>query len=66
MKNNTDIRALLRQKRVKQWQVAMELGISEITLSHWLRFPLSVEKRDMILNAAQRITEKEEEHGKTS
>lgn len=66
MKNNTDIRALLRQKRVKQWQVAMELGISEITLSRWLRFPLSVEKRDMILNAAQRITEKEEEHGKTS
>ena len=63
MKNNTDIRTLLRQNRVRQWQVAMELGISEVTLSRWLRFPLSVEKRNAILKAVQRITEKEEKHG---
>ena len=63
MKNNTDIRTLLRQNRVRQWQVAMELGISEVTLSRWLRFPLSVEKRNAILKAVHRITEKEEKHG---
>jgi hypothetical protein len=37
----------------------MELGISEVTLSRWLRFPLPAEKRTAIVDAVHRINAKE-------
>lgn len=45
-KNNNIIREAMKAKGYTQWQTADLLGISEITLSRWLRHELS-EQRQM-------------------
>lgn len=57
MKENSDIRKLAMRHGVKQWQIAAECDISEQTLVRWLRFPLSSERRSMIIAAIERLAQ---------
>ena len=55
MRKNDDIRKILKEKRVTQWETAAELGVSDMTLQRWLRFELPEEKKEMILKAIDKI-----------
>lgn len=56
---NQDIRETIRIHGLTFWLVASELGISEITLSRWLREePLSENKRKVIESAVRNLCEK--------
>ena len=50
-----EVRELLRQKRIYQWEVAAMLGVAEYTLCRWLRGPLDREKEQAILGAIDRL-----------
>ncbi len=56
--NNTDIRKYAKSHGVRLWQIADELGISEITMSRKLRYELSEDEKQKILEI---INEFEEE-----
>lgn len=49
IKNNAAIREALAQKNMTQWQLAILLGISEPTLTRWLRQELPEERKNKIL-----------------
>ena len=44
-KANQDIRDYAAQKDVYFWEIAMELGISEPTMTRWMRVELPADKR---------------------
>ena len=50
-----DARAYARQRNVKLWEVAAELGISEPTLTRWLRKPLSDEREARFVAAVNTV-----------
>lgn len=56
MENKT-VRTAARVAGVPLWRVADEVGISEPTISRWLRRPLSQEREDMLLAAINRLSE---------
>ena len=51
------IRLKARNKRIPLWEIAERIGISEATISRWLRVQLSEEKESRILKAMEEITE---------
>lgn len=57
---NKDIRTAMNHSKVKQWEVADQLGISEFTYSRWLRKELPDEKKKMILQAISDAKTKQE------
>lgn len=48
---NLEVRSIMKEKKIFQWQVAVEMGISDVTLVRWLRLPLSDEKKAMVMKA---------------
>lgn len=57
-----EIRDLIYRSRFKQWQIAEQMGISEITLSRWLRKPLTEEQEARIKKAVEELREKGNDH----
>lgn len=51
MKANQDLRELIYTERLKNWQVADKIGISDSRFSVWLRTPLNEERKKRILAA---------------
>lgn len=58
---NKDIKEKIKAAGLHQYQVADLCGVSETTLVRWLRYELSPEKKEMILEA---IEKGGENHGK--
>ena len=52
---NLEIRNLLRKKRIRHYEVASVLGISEGTFCKWLRSELPPDKREEVLKAVKKI-----------
>jgi len=52
---NIEIRERIRENRLRHYEVATALGISEYTLSIWLRRELSDEKKQEILAVVDRL-----------
>ncbi len=52
--NRTDFKELLLSKRIHQYEVARQIGISEFTLSRWLRSP-SMEQEKKISEAIESL-----------
>lgn len=52
---NAEIKALMREKGVRQWQVAEALGMSEATITRTLRRDLSPEMKDRMIQAINKI-----------
>lgn len=52
---NQEIRDLLKEANVKQWQIADELGISEGNFSRKMRYEVSEEEKKTILEAIDRV-----------
>lgn len=56
-KANTDIRKAARVADVPQWKICQHLGISEPTLTRWLRSELPEDKRQRILTAISELSQ---------
>lgn len=54
---NEAIRKAARIAGVPLWKIAYEVGISEPTITRWLRRPLSPEREAMLLAAISRLSE---------
>lgn len=50
MNDGKEIRTLLKKYKMKQWELATELDITEGTLIRWLRTKLPTERKEQILN----------------
>lgn len=57
MKANLDIRYMIMQHNLKNWEVAQMVGISDGRLSVWLRTPLSNERRKRVEKAIDELTQ---------
>lgn len=55
MKANQKIRDTAKKNGVKLWQIAAYLGISEPTMTRWMRSPLSPERETQIMAAIGEI-----------
>ncbi len=58
MNKNQDIRQEIAKRRLRQYEVAQVLQISEFTLSRWLHSELEPERREKILKAINEAAEK--------
>lgn len=52
---NKEIRTLMAQKKIAQYEVANELGIAPGTFAHWLQSEITGEKKERILKAIESI-----------
>ena len=52
---NTDIRRTARAAGIPLWRVAAAIGVSEPTLTRWLRFPLPADKEHRVVEAISRL-----------
>lgn len=50
-RENVEIRRAAKAAEVPLWKIASFLQISEPTLTRWMRFPLSEEKQERIMEA---------------
>ncbi|MCQ2408221.1 MAG: hypothetical protein MJ065_06800 [Oscillospiraceae bacterium] len=56
-KANQDIRDYAAQKGGYFWEIAMQLGISEPTITRWMRVELPEDKRREIRQIIDKITD---------
>lgn len=52
---NLDIRQLIQKNRLKQWEVANKLNISEYTFCKKLRRELAKEQKEEIIRAIEQL-----------
>ena len=52
---NIQIRMAAREAHIALWKIAQMVGISEPTLTRWLRVELSQEKKVRILQAIEQL-----------
>ncbi|HGF7684112.1 MULTISPECIES: hypothetical protein [Enterococcus] len=55
MKANSEIRQIITNCRIKNWEVANKIGIADTTLSVWLRTPLSEDRKKRVLLAIEEL-----------
>lgn len=53
--NNLELRMMIKQNRLRHYEVAEEIGISEFTFCKWLREELPEEKKKIVIAAIDRI-----------
>ena len=59
---NEEIRDLLKETGVKQWELAHEIGINESTLCRNLRFELSGKQKVVVISIIKALAEKKKEN----
>lgn len=57
---NAEIKKIIRDRRLFNYEVAAQLGISEFTFSRWFRKELENDKCERVLKAIDELTGKEE------
>lgn len=55
--SNVDIRNKIRERRLRHYEVAEKIGISETTLCVWLRHELTDERKKRVLEAIEQLNE---------
>lgn len=53
LKTNEKIRTALKERKMHQWELAERLGVSEPTLTRWMRHELSEEEQDRIVSVIE-------------
>lgn len=61
MKANQEIRDLIYQSCLKNWEVADAVGISDGRFSVWLRTPLNDVRKERVVKAISDLTKKRQE-----
>lgn len=57
MKANFELRNAISRYRLRYWEVAEKVGISDSRLSVWLRTPLNEEQKARVLKAIDELTQ---------
>lgn len=57
---NSALRRLARANSVPLWKIAAQIGISEPTITRWMRFPLPEDKRARIEQAISALSQEVE------
>lgn len=52
---NIQLRSVLKMKGIPFWKIAKIIGISEPTMTRWMREPLSKEHYEKIMDAINQI-----------
>ena len=52
---NLSVRQRAKKARIPLWRVAAAIGVSEPTLTRWLRFPLPADKEHRVVEAISRL-----------
>lgn len=52
---NHEIRERAKEQGVKFWEIGMAMGISEATVTRWLRVELDNEKKAAMMEAIEKI-----------
>lgn len=52
---NADVRKRIDDAGLTQWQVAQEVGVNHVTMSVWLRTPLTSEQADRVNKAIDNL-----------
>lgn len=60
MQQNQEVRKQIGLSRLKMWEVAQKIGISDSTFSKWLRIPLNDERRKRVEKAIDELTKVKE------
>lgn len=55
MKANQKLRNKIAQYRLRYWEVAVQVGISDTTFSKWLRTPLNDERKARVEKAIKKL-----------
>lgn len=55
MKANEDIRKLIVSHRLRNWEVAKQIGISDGRFSVWLRSEMTKERKERVLTAIRQL-----------
>ena len=53
--NNDEVRQAIRKHRIRNYEIAAILNVSEFTFCRWFRKPLTDEQQGKILSAIDRI-----------
>ncbi len=54
---NENVRIMARKKKIALWEIAEKIGISEATITRWMRVQLPKEKENCIMQAIAVIAE---------
>jgi predicted XRE-type DNA-binding protein len=54
LKENQNIRNMIKANGVYQWQVSEALDVSEVTLVRWMRMPLDDQKKEMVISGIEK------------
>ena len=57
--NNKEIREKIAKKRLKHYEVAQAIGITQYTFSHWLQTEMSQEQKQIVLKAIKDLEEQD-------
>ena len=52
---NSDVKKTIKASRIKQYEIAAQMGISEYTLCKWFHKKLDAEQQERILAAIKEI-----------
>ena len=55
MKANQEIRNLIATNRLRNWEVADKVGISDSRFSVWLRVEMTDERKERVLKAIKQL-----------
>lgn len=55
---NLSVRQRAKKAGLLLWRVAAAIGVSEPTLTRWLRFPLPADKEKRVIEAISRLEKK--------
>lgn len=55
--NNQEVRHEIKVKRLRYWEVANKIGISDGRLSVWLRTPLNSDRKKRVEQAIKELSE---------
>ena len=58
---NSEIKQAIRKHRLYQYEVATEAGISEYTLCVWLRHEMEPERKERVMEAIKRLSDRRAE-----
>lgn len=58
-KANQNVRNTAKANHIPLWRIAIQIGVSEATLTRWLRVPLTTEQESTIMAAIDSIAKEE-------
>lgn len=56
---NLEIRMKIKQNRLRHYEVAREIGISEATFCRWLREEMNKDKKELVSSAIDKLLQGE-------